>query len=88
MKKITLITLTKIFLFTLLANADQQKEPIIILDPQIIEDKYQPTDKYEEPPTLPNESTKKEDTSVNLDANVNKEKREIDSLKIDLGKKF
>ena len=88
MKKITILILTKLFLFTFLLNANQLKDPIIILDPNIIEDKYQPTDKYEEPLALPNEIKKKEDSSVNLDANVNKEKKEIDSLKIDVGKKF
>ena len=88
MKKITILILTKLFLFTLLLNANQLSEPILILDPEIIEDKYQPTDKYQEPIALPNEIKKKEDTELNLDANVNKEKREIDSLKIDVGKKF
>ncbi|MAD41506.1 MAG: hypothetical protein CL623_03840 [Arcobacter sp.] len=88
MKKITILILAKLFLFTLLLNANQLSEPIIILDPEIIKDKYQPTDKYQEPTALPNKIKKKEDTELNLDANVNKEKREIDSLKIDVGKKF
>ncbi len=88
MKKITILILTKLFLFTLLINANQLTEPIIILDPEIIEDKYQLTDKYKEPLPLPNKIKGKEDSSVNLDANVNKEKKEIDSLKIDVGKKF
>jgi len=88
MKKITILILTKLFLYTFLANANQLSEPIIILNPEIIQDKYQPTDKYEEPLALPNKIKKKEDTKLNLDANVNKEKREIDSLKIDVGKKF
>ncbi|MBU3014403.1 hypothetical protein KO488_06505 [Poseidonibacter lekithochrous] len=88
MKKITILILTKLFLLTFLINANQLSDPIIILDPEIIEDKYQPTDKYEEPLALPNKRKKKEDSALNLDANVNKEKREIDSLKIDVGKKF
>ena len=88
MKKITILIFIKLFLFVLSVNANQLEEPIIILDSKIIEDKYQPTDKYEEPLALPNKIKKKEDTELNLDANVNKEKREIDSLKIDVGKKF
>ena len=88
MKKIIILTLTKLFLFTIIANANELENPIIILDPNIIEDKYQLTDKYEEPLALPDKIKKKEDSSVNLDANVNKEKKEIDSLKIDVGKKF
>lgn len=88
MKKTTILILTKLFLFTFLLNAKQLENPIIILEPNIIEDKYQPTDKYEEPIALPNEMKKTEDSSLNIDTNVNKEKREIDSLKIDIGKKF
>ena len=88
MKKITLLILIKLFLFTSLVNSKSLETPIINLNPEIIEEKYTLTDKYEEPLALPDENVKKEDSSLNLDANVNKEKREIDSLKIDIGKKF
>ena len=69
-------------------NAKQQENPIIILEPNIIEDKYKTADKYKEPLPLPNKMEKKEDLMLNFDASINKEKREIDSLKIDVGKKF
>ena len=49
---------------------------------------YKTTDKYKEPLPLPNKMEKKEDLMLNFDASINKEKREIDSLKIDVGKKF
>jgi hypothetical protein len=88
MKNITILILIKLFLFTLSVNAKPLEKPIINLDSKIIEDKYQLTDKYNEPIPLPNEENKKEDSQLNLDANVNKEKKEIDSLKIDIGKKF
>ena len=88
MKKITLLILIKLFLFTSFVNYKSLETPIINLNPEIIEEKYTLTDKYEEPLALPDENVKKEDSSLNLDANVNKEKREIDSLKIDIGKKF
>ena len=88
MKNLTILILIKLFLFTLFLNANTLKDPILILDPQIIEEKYELTDKYQEPLPLPNEDIKKEDSQLNIDANVNKEKREIDSLKIDVGKKF
>lgn len=88
MKKITLLILIKLFLFTSLVNSKSLETPIINLNPEIIEEKYTLTDKYEEPLALPDKNVKKEDSSLNLDANVNKEKREIDSLKIDIGKKF
>ncbi|KAB7887638.1 hypothetical protein [Poseidonibacter ostreae] len=88
MKKITLLILIKLFLFTSFVNSKSLETPIINLNPEIIEEKYTLTDKYEEPLALPDENVKKEDSSLNLDANVNKEKREIDSLKIDIGKKF
>ena len=86
MKNITI--LIKLFLFTLSINAKPLEKPTINLNPEIIEDKYQLTDKYDKPLPLPNEILKKEDSQLNLDANVNKEKKEIDSLKIDIGKKF
>jgi len=82
MKKTTLLILLKLFLFMFSLNAKQQENPIIILEPNIIEDKYK------EPLSLPNKMEKKEDLMLNFDASINKEKREIDSLKIDVGKKF
>ena len=88
MKNITTLILIKLFLFTLFVNANPLEKPTINLNPEIIEDKYQLTDKYEEPIALPGKNEKKEDSQLNIDANVNKETREIDSLKIDLGTKF
>ena len=88
MKNITILILIKLFLFTLLVNATSLEEPTINLNPEIIEKEYQLTDKYNEPTPLLNEIKKKEDSQLNLDANVNKETKEIDSLKIDIGKKF
>jgi len=87
MKNITLLILLKLFLFTLLVNAKPLEKPIINLNPEIIEEKYQLTDKYNEPIPLPNKKIK-EDSQLNLDANVNKETKQLDSIKIDIGKKF
>jgi hypothetical protein len=56
-----------------------KKKKDINLNPEIIEEKYQLTDKYDEPLPLPNEGIKKEDSQLNLDANVKKEKKDIDS---------
>lgn len=88
MRKTTLLILLKLFLFMFSLNAKQQENPIIILESNIIEDKYKTTDKYKEPLPLPNKMEKKEDLMLNFDASINKEKREIDSLKINVGKKF
>ena len=88
MKNITILILTKLFLFTLLVNAKPLENPTIDLKLEVIEEKYQLTDKYDEPTPLPSEDGKKEDSQLNLDADVNKEKKQLDSLKIDIGKKF
>lgn len=88
MKKITLLILIKLFLFTLLLNATPLEKPTINLNPEIIEKNYQLNDKYNEPKPLINERNKKENSQLNIDANINKETKEIDSLKIDIGKKF
>jgi hypothetical protein len=51
-------------------------------------DKYQLTDKYAKPEELPSQDKKEDDSSINLDIDVNKEQKQIDSLKLDIGTKF
>ena len=88
MKKLTNLILIKLFAFTLLLNAKTLDQITIKLDPKITENKYELADRYEEPETLPSEDQKKENTSINVDVDVNKEQKQIDSLKLDIGKKF
>jgi len=88
MKNITILILIKLFLFTFLVNAKPLEEMTINLNPEIIKDKYQPIDRYEKPEELPSKDKKEEDTSINLDVDVNKEQKQIDSLKLDVGTKF
>jgi hypothetical protein len=87
MKKTTILILIKLFLFTVLVNATPIEEKTIILNPDVIENKYQPEDRYDEPVELPSE-IKKKDSSINVDVDVNKEQKQIDSLKVDVDKKF
>ena len=87
MKKATLLILIKLFLFTLFVNANPLTEPKLNLNPEIVEEKYQLEDRYDKPVELPSE-IKKKDSSVNLDVDVDKEKKQIDRLKIDVDKKF
>ncbi len=88
MKKISILLISKLFLFTLLINAKPLKEITLNLNPTINEEKYHPTDIYEEPKELPLDKKKEKDTSINVDIDVNKEQKQIDSLKLDLDKKF
>jgi len=86
MKNITRLILIKLFLFTFFVNANPIEEKLN-LNPEIPEEKYQPTDRYDEPVELPGK-IKKEDSSINLDVDVDKEKKQIDRLKLDVDKKF
>ena len=87
MKNITLLILIKLFLLTLFVNANPLEETKLNLNPEIVEEKYQLEDRYEKPVELPSE-IKKKDSSINLDVDVDKEKKQIDSLKLDVDKKF
>ncbi|MGB1227048.1 MAG: hypothetical protein ACPG9K_04085 [Poseidonibacter sp.] len=87
MKNITLRILIKLFLLTLFVNANPLEETKLNLNPEIVEEKYQLEDRYEKPVELPSE-IKKKDSSINLDVDVDKEKKQIDSLKLDVDKKF
>ena len=86
MNKIIILTLSKLFLFTILVNAKPLEE--LNLKLKIIENKYQITDKYEAPAPLPFKEKKEADSHLNVDADVNKDTKQLDSLKIDMGKKF
>jgi len=89
MKKIIKILLIKLFLFTSIINAQVLEDTTININPEIIKQKYNLTDKYEKPIDLPSVEEKKEDdSSINLDVDIDKEQRQIDSLKLDVGKKF
>ncbi|WP_122893700.1 hypothetical protein [Arcobacter peruensis] len=87
MKKATILILIKIFLFTLFVNANLLEEKKLNLNPEIVEEKYQLEDRYDKPVELPSEIRKK-DSSINLDVDVDKEKKQIDRLKLDVDKKF
>jgi len=90
MKRITTTILINLFTFTLLANVNLLEEKTISLNPEIIEEKYQETDRYQKPIELPSEIKKEKDSSINfdVDVDVNKEEQQIDKLKLDVGKKF
>ena len=89
MKKIINILLIKLFLFTFFINAKQLEDVTINLNPEIIKQKYNLADKYEKPVDLPSVKEEKEDdSSINLDVDVDKEQKQIDRLKLDVGKKF
>jgi len=87
MKKATILILIKIFLFTLFVNANLLEEKKLNLNPEIVEEKYQLEDRYDKPVELPSEIRKK-DSAINLDVDVDKEKKQIDRLKLDVDKKF
>ena len=87
MKKATILILIKLFLFTLFVNANLLEEKKLNLNPEIVEEKYQLEDRYDKPVELPSEIRKK-DSSINLDVDVDKEKKQIDRLKLDVDKKF
>ncbi|APW64481.1 hypothetical protein LPB137_00830 [Poseidonibacter parvus] len=87
MKKATILILIKLFLFTLFVNANLLEEKKLNLNPEIVEEKYQLEDRYDKPVELPSEIRKK-DSAINLDVDVDKEKKQIDRLKLDVDKKF
>ena len=88
MKKLTILIVIKLFIFTFLLNSGQIKLPTINLDSITIENKYKLEDRYQKPKELPSRNKKESNNSINLDIDVNKEQKQIDSFKLDIGKKF
>jgi len=88
MKKLTILLLINLFTITLLAKSTSTEDLVIDLNPPIIKKNYEAMDKYQEPEELPSKTQKKENSSINVDVDVNKEQKQIDSLKLDVGKKF
>ncbi len=79
-------------LFIIFSNLDANSDIVLLPEEQKEFDKnyeFYKNDKYAPPPSIESSKKKKEkNIDIGLGVDVNKEKKEVDSIKLDLGTKF